>query len=205
MVSGDANWVRAATRCALHSASGGCNRESNRRHLVGRNHGAQGRDRTTDTAIFSRMLYQLSYLGVPATEQQPEGAAVYSQAGPLCPPRFAAAGRLVRFRREKAAPDHTKRRGRPHKPLKNRRNLPKRLTPPRRPHPSCRELRMRPIASDWVDVLAAFRTEEPVCLDRRLTADRTRPGAVLVCWSAGGPSRHSTSRSGSGNPRRPEA
>ena len=29
--------------------------------------GAQGRDRTTDTAIFSRMLYQLSYLGtVPA-------------------------------------------------------------------------------------------------------------------------------------------
>ena len=27
--------------------------------------GAQGRDRTTDTAIFSRMLYQLSYLGKP--------------------------------------------------------------------------------------------------------------------------------------------
>jgi hypothetical protein len=27
------------------------------------NHGAQGRNRTTDTAIFSRMLYQLSYLG----------------------------------------------------------------------------------------------------------------------------------------------
>lgn len=26
--------------------------------------GAQGRNRTTDTAIFSRMLYQLSYLGV---------------------------------------------------------------------------------------------------------------------------------------------
>ena len=25
--------------------------------------GAQGRDRTTDTAIFSRMLYQLSYPG----------------------------------------------------------------------------------------------------------------------------------------------
>jgi hypothetical protein len=25
--------------------------------------GAQGRDRTTDTAIFNRMLYQLSYLG----------------------------------------------------------------------------------------------------------------------------------------------
>ena len=26
-------------------------------------YGAQGRDRTTDTAIFNRMLYQLSYLG----------------------------------------------------------------------------------------------------------------------------------------------
>ncbi len=33
-------------------------------------YGAQGRDRTTDTAIFSRMLYQLSYLGVP---QNPKG------------------------------------------------------------------------------------------------------------------------------------
>ena len=29
--------------------------------------GAQGRDRTADTAIFSRMLYQLSYLGAPAS------------------------------------------------------------------------------------------------------------------------------------------
>ena len=47
--------------------------------------GAQGRDRTTDTAIFSRMLYQLSYLG-PGAEQ---GAPVYSQAGRLCPPAFA--------------------------------------------------------------------------------------------------------------------
>jgi hypothetical protein len=28
--------------------------------------GAQGRNRTTDTAIFSRMLYQLSYLGTPS-------------------------------------------------------------------------------------------------------------------------------------------
>ena len=29
-----------------------------------RGNGAQGRNRTTDTAIFSRMLYQLSYLGI---------------------------------------------------------------------------------------------------------------------------------------------
>jgi hypothetical protein len=26
--------------------------------------GAQGRNRTSDTAIFNRMLYQLSYLGI---------------------------------------------------------------------------------------------------------------------------------------------
>ena len=30
----------------------------------GKENGAQGRNRTTDTAIFSRMLYQLSYLGI---------------------------------------------------------------------------------------------------------------------------------------------
>src|SRR5579864_4941847 len=52
-------------------------------------HGAQGRDRTTDTAIFSRMLYQLSYLGVPQKPERSEGAAVYSQAIRLCPPCFA--------------------------------------------------------------------------------------------------------------------
>jgi hypothetical protein len=33
------------------------------------NDGAQGRDRTTDTAIFSRMLYQLSYLGILASPE----------------------------------------------------------------------------------------------------------------------------------------
>jgi hypothetical protein len=36
-----------------------------RKNRVGKAHGAQGRNRTTDTAIFSRMLYQLSYLGIP--------------------------------------------------------------------------------------------------------------------------------------------
>ena len=59
--------------------------------------GAQGRDRTTDTAIFSRMLYQLSYLG---TARRGPGAPVYSQAGLPCPPRFAggcaARGRVKR-------------------------------------------------------------------------------------------------------------
>ena len=51
--------------------------------------GAQGRDRTTDTAIFSRMLYQLSYLGTSGTRERGSGAPVYSQAGQPCPPRFA--------------------------------------------------------------------------------------------------------------------
>ena len=32
----------------------------------GEGSGAQGRDRTTDTMIFSHVLYQLSYLGVAA-------------------------------------------------------------------------------------------------------------------------------------------
>ena len=36
--------------------------------------GAQGRDRTIDTAIFSRMLYQLSYLGIQAGPKRPERA-----------------------------------------------------------------------------------------------------------------------------------
>src|SRR5882672_6100252 len=49
--------------------------------------GARGRDRTTDTAIFSRMLYQLSYPGTARHGGQ--GAPVYSQAGQPCPPGFA--------------------------------------------------------------------------------------------------------------------
>ena len=34
------------------------------KNRAGKADGAQGRNRTTDTAIFSRMLYQLSYLGM---------------------------------------------------------------------------------------------------------------------------------------------
>ena len=49
--------------------------------------GAQGRNRTTDTAIFSRMLYQLSYLGMPRREPfGHSGRAVYSGVGPSCLP-----------------------------------------------------------------------------------------------------------------------
>ena len=39
-------------------------RARTRKNGAGKTNGAQGRNRTTDTAIFSRMLYQLSYLGV---------------------------------------------------------------------------------------------------------------------------------------------
>ena len=38
-------------------------RARRRKNGAGEANGAQGRDRTTDTAIFNRMLYQLSYLG----------------------------------------------------------------------------------------------------------------------------------------------
>jgi hypothetical protein len=40
-------------------------RARRRKNWAGKANGAQGRNRTTDTAIFSRMLYQLSYLGIP--------------------------------------------------------------------------------------------------------------------------------------------
>ena len=38
--------------------------------LINGLYGAQGRNRTTDTAIFSRMLYQLSYLGIRASRRR---------------------------------------------------------------------------------------------------------------------------------------
>jgi hypothetical protein len=42
------------------------------------NYGAQGRNRTTDTAIFSRMLYQLSYLGVREARRRKTGRFIGS-------------------------------------------------------------------------------------------------------------------------------
>lgn len=47
-----------------------CERARTRKNRAGKANGAQGRNRTTDTAIFSRMLYQLSYLGVPDERAQ---------------------------------------------------------------------------------------------------------------------------------------
>ena len=41
--------------------------------ISGSNLGAQGRDRTTDTVIFSHVLYQLSYLGAGPAENPGAG------------------------------------------------------------------------------------------------------------------------------------
>ena len=57
--------------------------------------GAQGRSRTTDTAIFSRMLYQLSYLGLGRTKAGPTELLATAvdpadQARPALQPRYKA-------------------------------------------------------------------------------------------------------------------
>ena len=47
--------------------------------------GAQGRNRTTDTAIFSRMLYQLSYLGGSSDRARPARGSprIVARFGPV--------------------------------------------------------------------------------------------------------------------------
>lgn len=45
------------------------------RPMEGAKRGAQGRDRTTDTVIFSHVLYQLSYLGAKIGRRTPTGKA----------------------------------------------------------------------------------------------------------------------------------
>ncbi len=69
-------------------------RLSQRRAGVARfgKNGAQGRNRTTDTAIFNRMLYQLSYLGArpstcPLNGSGQQSAARYRGPPPGCPER----------------------------------------------------------------------------------------------------------------------
>ncbi len=49
-------------------------RAAKRNHMMWNEDGAQGRNRTTDTVIFSHVLYQLSYLGAGATaNDRPKG------------------------------------------------------------------------------------------------------------------------------------
>ena len=53
--------------------------------------GAQGRNRTSDTRIFSPLLYQLSYLGVPSqTFKTAGGSALYKRRVRLCPETLMA-------------------------------------------------------------------------------------------------------------------
>ena len=42
---------------------------------IGGKYGAQGRNRTTDTMIFSHVLYQLSYLGIGRAAGRRESSA----------------------------------------------------------------------------------------------------------------------------------
>src|ERR1700755_1227020 len=142
----------------------------------GKSHGAQGRDRTTDTAIFSRMLYQLSYLGTarrrarerrfivrPESRVHPALPSITPGAAPL---RSASQifgksrlfGVFIGFR---LAGYHVG-AGQP---------------------------------AVEVDVAAAFGTERLGVLDRRFPADRAFSGACLAGSAVFGRlSRHSTSR-----------
>src|SRR5581483_4802613 len=61
-------------------------RSRTRKDGAGKEDGAQGRNRTTDTAIFSRMLYQLSYLGRCLRAKKPDEPAGYSGPGRRCLP-----------------------------------------------------------------------------------------------------------------------
>jgi hypothetical protein len=56
-----AKWTKIAAFQARNCAPSHPRRQ---RGTQAMSNGAQGRNRTTDTAIFSRMLYQLSYLGI---------------------------------------------------------------------------------------------------------------------------------------------
>ena len=68
--------------------------------------GAEGQDRTGDTAIFSRVLYRLSYLGPMASRvgcpsavrRIPRASAAVPEAG-VCGPPLLQAGQGCRFGR----------------------------------------------------------------------------------------------------------
>src|SRR3954452_21865510 len=54
-----------------------------------RKNGAQGRNRTSDTGIFSPLLYRLSYLGPSCCREVLYGPAAYRETHPGCPERAA--------------------------------------------------------------------------------------------------------------------
>ena len=61
-------------------------------------YGAQGRNRTTDTAIFSRMLYQLSYLGAVAQPPAARRMRAYRRRAGGLSRRVPRPARAARFR-----------------------------------------------------------------------------------------------------------
>ena len=176
---------------------------------IDQENGAQGRDRTTDTAIFSRMLYQLSYLGTSGHGGL--GAAVYSQAGKPCPPRFALrATRGAATQRPKDAACPASPEGRRRTARNNR------GTDPKSPKMTLIVGFLIVLAAGdrvgirqpavQVDLPAALRTEGPGGLNGRFAADRARPGAALAGTGLGWRlSWHSTSRSEPETLRRREA
>ena len=79
-------WARSDSNHDRVSGDGSSSRkEVQYSHSKGESGGAQGRDRTTDTAIFSRMLYQLSYLGIRRKQSLSRKSAVYRRWRAGCP------------------------------------------------------------------------------------------------------------------------
>ncbi len=188
-------------------------RARTRKNGAGKANGAQGRNRTTDTAIFSRMLYQLSYLGISQRPKRPVERAVYSGVGRPCPPRFACgfAWRghpMPQAKRARQSPTGVD--GRPASPRSGKSGQTAesgsirvvRLVVAGRNHVGTREPAVQ------VDIPAARGAERPRVLGGRLAADRaglglSPPGdrhGFRVRWRW-----HSTTRSGSGSPRPPAA
>ena len=67
--------------------------------------GAQGRDRTTDTVIFSHVLYQLSYLGIRSGQGARSSEGAPNRRPRRCPPfRGPLTGPECDSRRPEACP-----------------------------------------------------------------------------------------------------
>mgnify|MGYP006932798990 CR=1 FL=1 len=126
------------------------------RYSLGKSSGARGRDRTTDTAIFSRMLYQLSYLGDAGAPDAcgliESRAAIGKSNSASTRDRSISIGRgrsriavfvLVRDRRDRVTP------GQP---------------------------------AIEIDIGAAFRAERTIALDRRFAANRAGANGL---WGVG--------------------
>jgi hypothetical protein len=59
----------------------GAERSQGEAGFGGLENGAEGQDRTADTTIFNRVLYQLSYLGTRAPDEPSGTSEVYKTAG----------------------------------------------------------------------------------------------------------------------------